>query len=230
MLASIAAAPFFFSARSTTMRMAAGGRPIIAAMAPRATMLGRPFSIVPAISDIGSAAWRGLFLSRPAGASPWAGSPTIRLAAVSGISAEKRVMLSQSMAISRWKLSSWDMIGSVAKRSMAAASPPRICGPEERLISAYQPARAAASSSSEPAVTTPAPPLPAMVSETLCTVTCFLLVLAHRRCRATRVRPFGECCCSTLTGTQNNRLNGGSQTICNPSEKPDAARGGAGWR
>jgi hypothetical protein len=55
----------------------------------------------------------------------------------------------------------------LAKRSIAAASPPRICGPEERVIQAYQPATAAASSSSEPAVTTPAPPLPLITSETL---------------------------------------------------------------
>jgi hypothetical protein len=171
---------FFFSAFSTTACMASGGRPIIAAMAPSATMLGRPFSIFAAMSVIGSAACRGLPASSPAGASPWTGSPTIRLSAVSGISAEKRVMLSQSIAISRWKLSSCDMIGSVAKRSMAAASPPRICGPEERLIRAYQPALAAASSSSEPAVTTPAPPLPAMTRETLLTVTNFLLRISPR--------------------------------------------------
>ena len=89
-------------------------------MAPKATMLERPPSIAEAISLIASPAWRGELHSSAAGASPSAGSPISRLFAMSGISAANLEMFSQSMATSKWKLSSWDAIGSVAKRIMAA--------------------------------------------------------------------------------------------------------------
>ena len=59
MLASMAAWPLRRKFFSTTACIASGGRPISAAIAPRATMFGRPFSILPAISVMGSAAWRG---------------------------------------------------------------------------------------------------------------------------------------------------------------------------
>ena len=68
--------------------------------------------------------------------SPWSGSPATRLSALSGISAPNRCTFSQSTAASTWKWSSMHSTGRQEMRTMAAASPPRICGPEERVIRA----------------------------------------------------------------------------------------------
>ena len=96
------------------------------------------------------------------GTSPPSASPITRLPACSGISSAKRCTFCQSIASSRSKRSSSDSTGAAPRRSSAAASPPRICGPLVRTIRPYRPACAAASSSSVPAVITPLPPLPAM--------------------------------------------------------------------
>ena len=58
----------------------------------------------------------------------------MRLPGTSGISAAKRSTLCQSTAASTAKLSSWASVGKVQTRTMAAASPPRICGPLVRVI------------------------------------------------------------------------------------------------
>ena len=73
--------------------------------------------------------------TKPAGGSPCAGSPTSRLPAVRGISEVKRLTFCQSIAASTWKQSSWLSEAKVDTRSIAAASPPRICGPLVRVIS-----------------------------------------------------------------------------------------------
>ncbi|EGW54049.1 hypothetical protein TevJSym_ar00640 [endosymbiont of Tevnia jerichonana (vent Tica)] len=53
------------------------------------------------------------------------------------------------------------------KRTIAADSPPRICGPAERIITPCRPASAAASSRMRPVVTAPLPPEPVMAIEKL---------------------------------------------------------------
>jgi hypothetical protein len=103
---------------------------------------------------------------KTSGAVPSSASPMTTLPARSGISSPKRLTLPQSIASSRSKWSSSASIGARARRSSAAASPPRICGPLVRTIRPYRPARAAASSSIVPAVMTPLPPLPASARET----------------------------------------------------------------
>ena len=118
-----------------------------------------------AIFFSGSATQRAPLARRTSGASPSSGSPTSRLPGPSGISSAKRFTFCQSIASSRSKRSSSVSIGVVPRRSSAAASPPRICGPLVRTIRPYRPARAAASSSRVPAVITPLPPLPASAIE-----------------------------------------------------------------
>ena len=99
-------------------------------------MLARPSGTDLASFLSGSDARAAPLRKNTSGGSPWSGSPTIRLAAPSGISALKRCTFSQSTAARTSKRSSMQSTGWVAIRSMAAASPPRICGPEERVISA----------------------------------------------------------------------------------------------
>ncbi len=60
----------------------------------------------------------------------------MRLSGSKGISALKRCTFSQSTAARMWNRSSMHSTGWQAMRSIAAASPPRICGPEERVIKA----------------------------------------------------------------------------------------------
>ena len=115
----------------------------------------------------GSVTRRAPVALKTSGTSPSSASPISRLSWVSGISSAKRLTFCQSIASSRSKLSSSDCIGRGDKRSSAAASPPRICGPLVRTIRPYRPARAAASSNSVPAVITPLPPLPAMAIDRL---------------------------------------------------------------
>ena len=57
--------------------------------------------------------------------------------------------------------------GSAAKRSNAAASPPRICGPMVRVNTPCQPTALAASNRKLPVVSAPVPPLPTMAMEML---------------------------------------------------------------
>jgi len=64
-------------------------------------ILGRPPSIVLAIFLNGMSADRVPLARMASGNSPPSGSPTTRLSAVIGISAEKRPTFSQSMATSR---------------------------------------------------------------------------------------------------------------------------------
>jgi hypothetical protein len=96
-----------------------------------------------------------------------AGSPISRLSESSMISSAKRSALFQSMAMTASKRSSMHATGRVDRRTKAAASPPRICGPTERVIRPYQPQRPAASSKRPAAVSEPAPPLPRMARQML---------------------------------------------------------------
>jgi hypothetical protein len=108
------------------------GRPIKPAMAPSAIMLGRPRAIALAIACIGSSTTRAPRTATTSGTSPCSGSARTRLASESGSSPAKRSMLCQSTATRMSNTSPGASTGSRAKRSKAAASPPRICGPAER--------------------------------------------------------------------------------------------------
>jgi hypothetical protein len=57
------------------------------------------------------------------------------LSGPSGSSVAKRPTFCQSMAASTWKRSSCASVANVDTRTMAAASPPRICGPLVRVMS-----------------------------------------------------------------------------------------------
>jgi hypothetical protein len=57
--------------------------------------------------------------------------------------------------------------GSALKRIIAADSPPRICGPADRVIKPWKPLSAAASSKMRPVVTAPLPPEPVTATEKL---------------------------------------------------------------
>ena len=116
----------------------------------------------------GSAIWRAPLCVNTSGVSPSSASPMTTLSAVSGISSAKRLTFCQSMASSTSNASSSVSIGLRPRRTSAAASPPRICGPLVRTMRPYQPAFAAAPTSSVPAVITPLPPLPARAIEMLC--------------------------------------------------------------
>ena len=99
-------------------------------------MLGRPPVMAFAIFASGSFSTRAPLAAKTPGGSPRSTSPTIRPSLPIGISAAKRWTFSQSTPASTWKRSSMHSTGRVAIRIIAAASPPRICGPEERVISA----------------------------------------------------------------------------------------------
>ena len=159
--------PAFFRDLVTTCLTVSAGTPISSAVSPSATMFGQLPGIAFASCFNGRFTQRAPRARYASGGAPWSGSATIRLASSSGISSAKRWMFCQSIAISASKRSPRQSIGCGAKRSSAAASPPRICGPLDRTISPYQPARAAASSSMLPAVITPAPPEPQIASETV---------------------------------------------------------------
>ena len=159
--------PAFLRDFVTTCLTASAGTPMSPAASPSATMFGQLPGIDFASCFIGTFTQRAPRPRYASGGVPWSGSATIRLAASSGISSAKRWVFCQSIAISASNRSSRQSIGCGAKRSSAAASPPRICGPLERTIRPYQPAFAAASSSMLPAVITPAPPEPQTATETV---------------------------------------------------------------
>ncbi len=147
--------------------MLSSGNPIIFAIAPRAIILGRPPFIVFARLFMGRSSTRAGTSGSSPPLCPTPASLTTRLSLRSGISPINRLMLPGSMASTRSKLSSGDSVGPVARRITAAASPPLICGPAERLIKPYQPAFAATSSNRLPVVMTPEPPLPVSAMDKL---------------------------------------------------------------
>jgi hypothetical protein len=107
---------------------------MIPASTPSATMFGQASGIPAASAFQGAGAWRAPLRAKTSGGAPCAGSPTMRLSGPSGSSAAKRATFCQSIAASTWKASSWPSPGKVDTRSIAAASPPRICGPLVRVI------------------------------------------------------------------------------------------------
>ena len=133
-LAVRAASPFLASESRTTPSTASSGSPTSPATAPSAIMFGRPPSISLAIFLNGMSAQRAPLAPICSGKSPPSGSPSTRPSEVIGISAEKRPTFCQSIATSTSKWSSCDCTGDVDSRIIAAASPPRICAPDERVM------------------------------------------------------------------------------------------------
>jgi len=86
---------------------------------------------------------------------------------VRDISSPNRSMFFQSIASNRSQWARSEAMGSGDRQIIAATSPPRIWGPLERTMCAYQPLSPAASNSALPTVITPAPPLPATVIDNL---------------------------------------------------------------
>ena len=83
-----------------------------------------------------------------------------------GMAVMKRSAFFQSSATRMLKSRAMQKAGRVDRRTSAAASPPRICGPTERVDSPCQPDLPAASSNMAPAVMAPLPPVPTMAKAT----------------------------------------------------------------
>ena len=166
-LASTAAAPLSANRFSITGVKKSSASPSRPAAIPSAIMFGRPPGMAFAISLIGTSTTRAPVRPTMAGKSPPRGSLITRLCGAASISAPKRWALTQSMPMSRSKCSGGHSTGPLAKRTKAAASPPRICGPTVRVSNPCHPAAHAASSRKLPAVSAPAPPLPRIAMEML---------------------------------------------------------------
>ncbi len=96
-------------------------------------MFGRPPGTALARRFMGRESRRAPWAAMTSGTSPASGSETMTLRAPRMISSAKRSVLPQSRATRMSCPSPWVCTGCPHSLSMAAASPPRIWGPTERV-------------------------------------------------------------------------------------------------
>ena len=162
----MASCPLRLSFAVTTVMICSSGRPVNSATKPTAIMFSRPPLIAFAISPIGHSTIVQLLSINTRGGSPAAGSAITNPPSATGIAFIKRSAFFQSNATRMSNSFDMQKAGCVDRRTSAAASPPRICGPTERFNSPCKPALPAASNRIDPAVIAPIPPEPTMANDT----------------------------------------------------------------